>query len=168
MPEWAAQTPWWVVAGLTVTLLFALFRAARWTASTDNRLDTLEALVKEIREDVKKIFNALPVQAVKGGSPVRLTEFGERISTAVSAKEWAADHAPGLVDEASGKPEFEVFEICVRHVAKQMEDSDFKRTVRAAAYEHATDPEQVRKVYEVELRDRLLELAPRPTGQSSA
>lgn len=164
MPEWAAQTPWWVVAGLTVTLVFALFRAARWSASTDSRLDTLEGLVKEIREDIKKIFNALPAQTVKGRSPVQLTEFGEKISTAVSARGWAADHAPNLVAEASGKPEFELFEICVRYVAKQIEDDDFSRMVRAAAYEHGTEPEQIRKVYEVELRDQLLDLAPRPTG----
>ncbi len=77
MPDWAANTPWWVVFGLTVTLLLTLFKIARWSASKDNRLGSLEKLVAEIREDIKKIFNRLPAPtSVQANSPVSLSEFG--------------------------------------------------------------------------------------------
>ena len=99
-------------------------------------------------------------------SPVVLTQFGEEISATVSARAWAERHAPNLVTEASGMPEFEVFEICVNYILQQFEnDSEFGRTIRAGAYEHGTEPGQVRKVFEVELRDRLLELLTRPPGE---
>jgi len=40
----------------------------------------------------------------------------------------------------------------------------FARTIRQAAYEHGTDAEQVKRVYEVELLDRLLATTDRPVG----
>jgi len=92
-----------------------------------------------------------------GKSPVQLTGFGEKISKSVSARKWAVEHAPLLAPEVSGKEEFELFESCVAYVAEQFEnDPEFQRTVRAGAYELATEPDQVKKVYEVERRDRLL------------
>ena len=161
MPDWATETPWWVVVGLTATLGFALFKAIRWTASTDNRLDTLEGLVKEIREDIKRIFDRLPKSAVESASPVQLTEFGKEISATAGAKAWAEKHAPNLVDEATGKPEFEVYEMCVWHFMQQLDDDPMLvRTIRSAAYDHGTNEDEVRKVYEVELRDRVLALRP--------
>jgi len=32
MPEWAAEAPWWVVAGLTLTVGVLIVKVARWTA----------------------------------------------------------------------------------------------------------------------------------------
>ena len=47
--------------------------------------------------------------------------------------------------------------MCVAYVAKQFDaDAEFQRTVRAGAYELGTEADQIEKVYEVELRDRLL------------
>ena len=57
----------------------------------------------------------------------------------------------------SGKQEFEIFELCVECVSGQFqEDSDFQIKIRKGAYEIGTDVEQVKKVYEVELRNALL------------
>ena len=95
---------------------------------------------------------------MKASSPITLTEFGEEISSAVSANEWAYVQAPELAIFAAGKEEFEVFELCVEHIQSLFSsDSDFQRTVRAAAYQHGTEAEQVLKVYQVVLRDRVLD-----------
>ena len=93
-------------------------------------------------------------------SPVRLTDFGRKISAAASAAKWAESHAPNLAREVPGKPEFEVFDLCVAYVEERFEDDeDFRRNVRATAYEYGAELEQVRKVYHVELRDRVLALS---------
>jgi len=173
MPAWLAGAPWWVVAGLVIAIVVLIFKVGAWKASTDSRLGVLEEAVGEIRADIKeiradikevrasieKIFRRFPTLAVDGCSPVRLTELGKDISATADTEAWTLKHASHLMDEASGKPEFEVFEICVRYVADQYNtDSEFNRRIRAAAYEHGIDREQVRKVHEVELRDRLLAL----------
>ena len=123
----------------------------------------------KVRKDVKKILERLASSppTVQGSSPVRLTSFGEKVSAEVSARAWADDHALRLTAEVAGKQDFEVFETCVAHVAEQFDkDESLQRTIRAAAYELGTDAEQIRKVYEVELRDQLL--SRRSESQSSS
>ncbi len=211
MPEWLAETPWWVVAGLTITLAIALFKAARWTASTDKRLDSLETIVKEVRDDIKRIFQdqkevrddikrmfqdqkevrgdikrifqdqkevrgdikrifqdqkevrddikrIFQDQTVEAKSPIELTNFGKKIADQIKAYDWSEKFAPGIVDKTIGKEEFEIFEICVNHISeKYNDDIDFQKVVRANAYQHGTNVENVLKVQQVSLRDCLLE-----------
>ncbi len=71
--------------------------------SLDSRLDSFENVVEEIREDIKQIFSRLPRKPVEGSSPVRLTDYGERISATVDALEWARPQAPDPVVDAKGK-----------------------------------------------------------------
>ena len=166
MPEWAANPSWWAPASIVVgiALIGGVVKAALWVGKVNTKLESLGATVRdgfaEVRVDIKKILERqAPPPAVQAGSPVQLTSFGEKISAAVSAREWAADHASRLTDETSGKQEFEVFEMCVAYVAEQIEkDESLQRNIRKAAYELGTEAEQIRKVYEVELRDRLLSL----------
>ena len=181
MPEWVANTPWWVFVTIGLALsgavLGAVVKVSMWAGSVNSRLDSVDSRLDsvdsrldslgetvrdglaEVRKDIKKILERLASTppAVQQSSPVRLSSFGEKISAEVSARAWADDHASRLTAEVSGKEDFEVFETCVAHVAEQFDkDESLQRTIRAAAYELGTDTEQVRKVYEVELRDRLL------------
>lgn len=112
----------------------------------------------EIREKLYSILERLPSPpGLAPGSPMRLTNFGKKVSDSLSIGEWAADHAELLKNDASGKPEFEVFEMCVEHVSGQFdEDLKFQRTIREGAYEQSMDVENVKKICEVELRDALL------------
>ena len=126
------------------------------------RLDSLSKVVTdgfaEVRRDIKALFQGQRT-AVHSRSPVTLTVFGEEISAPVSAKKWADTHAPGLIENALDKEEFEVFEICVAYIRQLLEsDAEFDRTVRFGAYQHGTETDQVKKVFEVELRDKVLEL----------
>ena len=91
MPDWISSTPWWVAAGLIVSIGYAIVRFTRWTGRVDARLDTLtdtlEKGLAEVRADIKKILDR-PVSrdTVKASSPITLTEFGEEISSTVSAR----------------------------------------------------------------------------------
>ncbi len=166
MSEWNANPSWWAPASIVggIALIGGVVKAALWVGKVNTKLDSLDETVRdgfaEVRADIKKILErqATP-PAVQASSPVQLTSFGEKISAAASAREWAVEHASRLTDEVSGKQEFEVFETCVAYVAEQFEkDEALQRNIRKAAYELGTETEQVRKVYEVELRDRLLSL----------
>ena len=162
MPEWIANTPWWVFALVGLALGGAVVKVSMWAGSVNSRLDSLGETVRdglaEVRRDIKKILERLESPpTVQGSSPVRLTSFGEKIAAEVSARAWADDHASRLTAEVAGKEDFEVFETCVAYVAERFDkDESLQRTIRAAAYEFGSDTKQVRQVYEVELRDQLL------------
>lgn len=151
-----------VAIGLTITLGVTIFKGGKWVGRVDSSIDGLTKAVEEIQKDIKQILwrlPSVPPAIVETGSPIRLTDFGKTVSADLKAAEWADRHAPKLVDEASDFEEFEVFDRCVEYVGEAFEsDSDLRRTVRATAYEHGSDSEQVLKVYQVELRDRVLAL----------
>ena len=113
----------------------------------------------EIGDKLYAVLERLPLPpGIAPGGPMRFTDFGKKVSASLSIGEWAADHADLLKNDASGKPEFKVFEMCVEHVSGQFdEDLKFQRTVREGAYEQSMDVENVKKICEVELRDALLE-----------
>ena len=110
LPEWATSTPWWVVVGLTVTIVYAVVRFTRWTSRVDTRLDTLTDMIQkgldEVREDIKRILERQgPQDTVEARSPIQLTDFGREISSTGSANNWARTHAPNLQVYVSGKDE---------------------------------------------------------------
>ena len=137
-----------------------VFGCGKWYQAVNSDRETFKEFMKEVREKLDKIFERLPPpQTVKSASPVTLTDFGKTISQNLRVARWAADHAPQLMDKAQGKREFEIFELCVEYVEQQIEgDENLATSMRSGAYRHGTDFEQVRKVYEVELRDSLLRM----------
>ena len=156
----------WIIANELRALVSALvligivLSVGMWVGAVNTDRKSFRDFMSKVNGKIDRILERLPVPpAVQSTSPVQLTEFGQKISTTVSAKAWAITHAPRLVAEATGKEEFDVFEICVAYVQQQSDDDpEFERGIRAGAYQHGTEPDQVKKVYEVELRDRLLEL----------
>ena len=144
-----------IVSILSVIVL--ILGAGMWIGAVNTDRKSFKDFMSKVDNKIDRILERLPApSAVQSASPVQLTEFGKKISATADAKAWASDHAQDLVQKTSGKPEFEVFETCVEYVKTQLNDPAFARTIRAVAYEHGTEPEQVQKVYEVELRDRLL------------
>lgn len=114
--------------------------------------------LKQVEERIANIPDRLLSPAVmKTNSPIKLSDFGRKISANLSVDRWAANHALRLVDKASGKQEFEIFEMCVKYVADQFDsDLNLNKNSRKGAYEVGTDVEKVKRVYAVELRDALL------------
>ena len=148
-----------IVAVLAVVGL--VFGVGRWVGGVNADRASFKAFMEKIDGKIDRILERMSSQppSTKPESPVQLTEFGKKLSATAKATDWATANAPELVSHATGKEEFEVFDICVDRVRTSFEsDADLKRSVRATAYRHGTDLEQVLKVYEVELRDRVLSL----------
>lgn len=120
-----------------------------------NQIRNDMAEIKKILDEILERLPFPPTTAPSG--PIRLTDFGRNVSASLSIGEWAASHAEHLKNDASGKPEFEVFEMCVEHVSGQFDkDLKFRRTIREGAYEQSADVENEMKICAVELRDALL------------
>jgi len=154
------------IAVVGVAAVGVVWKAAVWHACVNRdrkKFDTFITKVgddlKEIRNDIKSIFQKLPSDAVAGHSPVQLTDFGKKIAKSVKSSDWANQHAPCLIQQAHGKAEFEIFEICTEYISKTFEkEDDFNAIVRKGAYDCGTSTIDVMKVYQVELRDAVLKL----------
>lgn len=127
--------------------------------------------IEIIREGIQSLLHRLPrfqrrtsAPAVDEQGPIYLTDLGKGISETVCASEWAMKEAPLLAEGAHGKQDFEILDICYDHVLRALDDDPkFQERVRAGARAHCTDPENVREVLQVELRDAVLRLI-RPGG----
>ena len=132
-----------------------LSKDSEWRGGVDVDRQTFKDFMAEIREKIIEIFDRLPPSPVAGKSPVKLTEFGEKISVTISAKDWASSLAPILLPKVVGKTEFDVYEFCGQYIDTELEP-DFRRQVAETAYEIATTDDNVLTVLRVELRDALL------------
>lgn len=126
--------------------------------SVGSSIDEIKADIDRIKADIKEIFKRLPPVPITGESPVRLTDFGEKISDRLEAKDWAQQLAPSLSSQIQGKAEFEIYEFCGNYLQENLSEA-WERKIAAGAYEFATDKNAVLAVMKVELRDALLSLA---------
>ena len=80
-----------VIFGILSGLCTALYKFALWKGAVEEGRTTVADFMKEIRDDIKKIFDRLPETpaAVQATSPLRLTKFGESLSRAINGKQWA-------------------------------------------------------------------------------
>lgn len=158
------------VAGVLITLWVRISKKikeredkikedAEWRGKMDAHKSDVTIFIKEIREDIKRIFQRLPPAPVSSESPLALTEFGEQISKDLRAQNWAKKHAQNLLNKVTGSPEYEVYEYCVEYVKDEFKPTEEESAVlRKVAYNHGITVEQVLEVLIVELRDELLKL----------
>ena len=150
------------IVGLAV--IGTVWKFGAWYGAVNSDRESFKDFTKEIRNElkaihteIKRIFEKMPSSTVETKSPVTLTELGETVSKSVNAPQWAAEQASTLLRDAFGKAEFEVFDLCVEHVDRKFRTNpDFRRLVRAAAYDQGTSEIDVLKVYHVVLRDEVL------------
>ena len=154
MSEWLS-TPAGVSA--TVALLSALGGLIYWMGKVQEHKGAVTVFMKEIRDDIKKIFDRLPgtPNPVSGASPLRLTDFGEKIAKSMNAKAWAEQMAPALSDEVRGKASFEIDEVAQNYVNNKL-DEDWNRRVSESAYEFGTSRDGILRVLQVLLRNELI------------
>lgn len=154
-----------VVVGVGLAIVGAIWKFGVWFGAVNSDRDSLKEFMKEMRTELKgihselrRIFEKLPSPTVGSNSPVALTEFGKKVSEAVDAPQWAEEHASVLALETEGSEEFEVYNLCVKHVDTEFSSSqEFQRSVRAHAYQLGTGEKNVLEVYYVVLRDVVLE-----------
>ena len=66
--------------------------------------------MREIRDDIKEIFRRLAPPTLECQSPLRLTDYGRKLSKKLEAEDWAQNVAPDLMDDVSDMKAFQVHE----------------------------------------------------------
>ena len=134
MPEWAAQTPWWVVVGLVITLVMTIVKISRWTqrvdasiGSVNNRIDslakTLQEGLAEVRADIRKILHWQASKTIESESPLRLTETGRKVSDILDIPSVAEKLMPMLRTQTDGKHPYDIQERCFEYVRDEYRPS---------------------------------------------
>lgn len=123
------------------------------------RINDVSEKINNVNKKVDEIINRLPPnQIVHRDSPIKLTSFGAEISNSLSAKVWAESQVPNLFEDIKAMQPFEISEKCEKYVeAKFEQDENLQISIRKGAYEHGASIEEIQTVYQVELRDALLQ-----------
>lgn len=127
--------------------------------SVEKNSSSIRDLAREIRDDIKKILLKLPSQEVSSTSPLRLTEYGEKLASQVNAEEIASLIYPTVRDRLEGKSPYEIQEFCINYVVSRFKPNEEQlRAIHQCAYENGTGVENVRRVVGIVLRDKILAL----------
>ena len=116
-----------------------------------------KSVLEEIRNDIKNIFHKLPSPIAEGKSPRQLTEYGEKLSTKLHARDWAERTAPSVLTQVIGKKPFEIHNFCKEFIEKisvEEHPGVFERS-----YENGITDENMKIVLAIVLRDELLKQA---------
>ena len=146
---------WWITpaAVVAVALVGALVKWLLWIGSMNEHKSEASSLLREIRADIKKIFQRLPAEPIGSASPRALTDYGQRIADAVDAKIWAEREAQNLDAQAEGRRGYEIEDLAFQHV----ETHELSPDIRETAFEQGFTVAHVRDVLAVVLRDVLLD-----------
>ena len=148
--------PWplWITIGLAAG--GAVWAVAVWVTKVNEARKGWRSVATEIRNDIKQIFLRLPPpRTVESGSPMQLTEFGEKVATSLGATAWAAERAQALRQQVVDKEPFEIDSYCESYVRESL-DAAMTERVAKCAYEFGIKRDGVLDVLRVVLRDELL------------
>lgn len=166
MAEWL-NSPTIVIAVLAAVGL--IFGVGKWVGgvnsdrkglkeNADRDRSELKDIIREIRDDIKRIFERLPSPATAGGrSPLSLNELGKEVARELGAEQWASEVAPGLLNDMKGKKPFEIDEFCANHASSNL-SPEWELKVAECAYQFGINRGSVRTVLHITLRDELIRL----------
>lgn len=129
----------WTIGGMAaggIALVLLVFGSGRWVGGVNADRTAFKQFMEEIRSDIEEVLSRLAPVTVARGSPVRLTDLGREISSALDVKAWASGQADTLLERAWEMKEHEVYDLCTRH---------------------GIEVEKVQDVYTIELRDEPIE-----------
>ena len=156
----------WINTPLILTvaagLVYALISIGKWVGSVNSDRSKFNEFIKEIRSKLDKILDRLPPIAVSSGSPLRLTEFGEKIAKQINAEEWSVQLASKVATAVEGKTPYEIQQFCLNYVQELEISSEQHEVLYNCAYENGMDVKTVRRVLGIVLRDKLLDTATLP------
>ena len=151
-----------VVVGIAVistisAIVILIFKSGGWFTSVNTDRANFKDFMREIREDIKNILNALPPPVVSSSSPLQLTKSGWEVSRKIDATAWARKVAPNWIDKVKGKEPFEIQDYCFENVERELDShEEHSRKVRQLAYENGLERSRIVKVLAVTLRDEIL------------
>ena len=110
----------------------------------------------EIRNKLDDIFIRLPATPINQGSPIRLTDLGERISNDINAEEWAEALASEMFEDTKGLDAFKIQEKSFEKAKNFKPDESLPKKMQSSAFKEGLKLYGIRDVLGVELRDCLL------------
>ena len=142
---------------------------ASWFRKVNDHIDMATEAISDIRDDIREIqrdverilLRPAGGAAFEGGSPLRLTELGQKVADELDTASWLEKVIPDLRDRTKGEPPDVIEEVCFDFLVYS---DDFRPVqelavkIRATAYEHGLAREQVRGVMALVLRDELIRL----------
>lgn len=150
----------WAVAAVTSILLAVIgfvYKYGKWQGEVNTDRANFKEFMTEIRDDIKKIFERLPTPAVSPGSPLRLTEYGEKLSDFLNAEKWASETANAVESKVKGKDAYQIQEFCNEYVSCKFQPSEEQaQTIRNCMFQHGATRTHVNEVLSLVLRDKLL------------
>lgn len=138
----------WLSIVVLNVIIFAIGRRDKVAERLDKIAERLSKLEQRVAHIEGRQGSSAPATAA---SPLRLTDYGEEISTAVSAPSWAEETAETLRSQVMDKQPYEIAE--VSYAAGQ--EYTLSPQVREAMYEHGYSDDHVRTVLGIVLRDEL-------------
>ena len=160
-----------VITGIIILIVITVL-ATNWITKVNASRSTLAEFIKEIRDDIKKIFDRLPAPTVASQSPIRLTDLGREIAEEIKVSEWVSECADGLQGRIESKSAYDIQEFCFQYAQNELIE-DLGKTVtdstelqsalfpavediKLSAYNHGLELKQVLEVVGVMLRDEML------------
>ncbi len=153
--------PLWFVVGLG--LVGAFSTAFIWVGKMNSDRESSRGFMEEIRKDlreirdnVNKIFQRFSSPTTASASPKTLTPLGDTISAALQVSGIVAKLAEDLHSQSVGKSDYEIQIFAQGYIDRWEPESDLEKAIQQCAFDHGLQRMDVMDVFAVELRDALL------------
>ena len=136
-----------------------------WYANVNSDRDSFRRFVNEVKGDIKKILWALDpkTRPVESGSPLRLSEYGEKVKAEINADEVIKPVVAKIADKVKHYTFYAIQEECLRYARQDFLD-DIRASHKALAdllevyaYTNGIDISIVLEVIGVVLRDKVFD-----------
>lgn len=163
MVDWSTNPLVWIGAITALIIIVGgLIRIGQWIGKVNEAQSTfkttLDSFMEEIRTDIKRILERMGPATATSGSPIRLTDLGQKISELLDAGAIADSLVPQFRTRVSGMQPYEVQELCFEYIHGNefTLSDDIEALVLQCAFDNGINRKQVLDVIAIELRDRLL------------
>lgn len=151
-----------IVVGLLVIGRF-LIGIGKWVGSVNSDRKNFKEFMQEIRSKIDDILLRLPRKPpsilLESESPLRLNEKGRELSNELDAAEWAKRTAGQVKDDVEGKEAYDIQEFSFKFAIKDVNYTNSELgSMRRVAYQNGVFEGDVKMVFAIELRDRLLDM----------
>lgn len=135
----------------------------KWKGSVEKAIENFEGFMDTTSQNLTLIYRVLvelsgrlPERSSESGSPIQLTDFGERLAVDMTAYQWADKTSEDVFSNVITEMRpYQVEDFCRDHVKNHLSEK-WREKVAESAYEAGTSKENVEQVLVIVLRDELL------------
>ena len=144
----------------TVGGIKGILQIGKWVGNREGFEGSVSEAIKEMREDVKKIFSRLPAEPFFGtNSPLSLTDLGKVISKELNATVWAQENIQAIIKKGlTDDSPYGIQDFCFDYVkieAGNLSEGMLGK-VKQSAFDYGSGVDKLVVVLAICLRDELL------------